>query len=318
MAVAEQCVTQQLARYGPQARAAARPSMVEASAYCRHLAQSHYENFSVASRLLPLDLRQHFYAIYAYCRWADDLADETRHAERSLVLLDWWEDELDRCYSGQADHPVFVALRPTIEAFDIPREPFQRLLTAFRQDQRQSRYATHPEVLAYCRNSANPVGRLVLYLGRAHDERRGALSDSICTGLQLANFCQDVARDWAAGRVYLPHATLEEAGCFADAVVWGQPTPAFRRALAIEVDRAESYLRAGEPLFEQAPPVLRSQVALFVAGGLSVLEAIRRRDYDVWTRRPTVSRLRKLRLVAQCWWRQRGQQARNHGCKEAL
>lgn len=286
--------------------------MAEASAYCRHLAQNHYENFSVASRLLPADLRPHFYAIYAYCRWADDLADETRHAERSLTLLDWWEDELDRCYRGQVDHPVFVALRPTIEAFQIPRAPFQRLLSAFRRDQRQSRYGSHEEVLDYCRDSANPVGRLVLYLGRAHDEQRGVLSDSICTGLQLANFCQDVARDWSAGRVYLPHATLAKAGCFDDAVVWGQATPAFRRALAIEVARAESYLRSGQTLVERVPPVLRSQVGLFVAGGLSVLEAIRRRDYDVWTKRPTVSRMRKLQLVARCWW-----QAHTRGCKEA-
>lgn len=303
MAVAEQCLTEQLASYGPQVRAIERPSPLQAAAYCRDLARSHYENFSVASWLLPRALRQHFYAVYAYCRWADDLADETRHADRSLVLLDWWEDELDRCYRGEADHPVFVALRTTIAAFDIPREPFQQLLAAFRQDQHQTRYATHAEVLGYCRNSANPVGRLVLYLGRAHDERLGAWADSICTGLQLANFCQDVARDWNAGRVYLPHETLTAAGCFDDAMVWGQATPAFRRALKTEVDRAEDYLRAGEPLVDAAPALLRRQLALFIEGGQSTLEAIRRRDYDVWTQRPTVSRWRKLRLVAECWWR---------------
>jgi squalene synthase HpnC len=221
------------------------------------------------------------------------------------VLLDWWHDELRRCYRGQAEHPVFVALRETIDAFEIPSEPFERLLAAFRQDQHQTRYATHDAVLAYCQNSANPVGRLILYLGRCHDERRGALSDSICTGLQLANFCQDVQRDWAAGRVYLPHATLEEAGCFEGKQVWGQPTPAFRKALAKEVDRAERYLRGGAPLVEMVPPVLRVQVALFVAGGLAVLSAIRRLDFDVWTARPTVGRWRKAQLLARCWWQYR-------------
>src|SRR5262249_5390131 len=157
-------------------------------------------------------LRPHFYAIYAFCRRADDLADETGDPQLSLSLLDDWQQQLDLCYAGQPQHPVFVALRETIEEFLIPPEPFVRLLTAFRQDQHVTRYATHADVLDYCRNSANPVGRLILYLGRCHDERRGALADSICTGLQLANFCQDVARDWAKGRIYLPCETLAAAG----------------------------------------------------------------------------------------------------------
>ena len=139
----------------------------------------HYENFTVASCLLPRHLLPHFYAIYAYCRWADDLADETGDPQRSLALLDWWQERARRCYQGEAEHPVFVALGATIRQFEIPREPFLRLLAAFRQDQHVTRYQTHQDVLAYCQDSANPVGRLVLYLGRCHDDQRGHLSDSI-------------------------------------------------------------------------------------------------------------------------------------------
>jgi squalene synthase HpnC len=298
-------VTAELRAYGPQARHRQPPSRVEALAYCRRLARAHYENFTVASWLLPRRLVPHFYAVYAYCRWADDLADETSDARESLRLLDWWEHELELCYRNLPEHPVFVALRSTIEEFSIPRQPFADLLAAFRQDQRVKRYATPEDVLAYCRNSANPVGQLILYVGRCHDERRARLSDSICTGLQLANFCQDVARDWANGRVYLPQSTLQLAG-YSDAMfARRQFNDAFRQALRTEVDRAERYLREGEPLVELMPRELRLEVALFVAGGLGILQAIRRADYNVWRKRPTLSRLAKLNLVARYWWRTR-------------
>jgi len=295
--VAQLSATQELARNEAPA------SLVEAHAYCRALARRHYENFTVASWLLPRRLVPHFQAIYAFCRLADDLADELPDAGASLVALDHWQAQLDRCYAGAAEHPVFVALGETIEMFAIQREPFVRLLEAFRQDQRVTRCATHAEVLAYCRNSANPVGELVLYLGRCHDERLVRLSDSVCTGLQLANFFQDVARDWAKGRVYLPQETLDRAGFGEDDFRRGQFTPSFGRALAVEVDRAESYLRAGEPLAALVPPELRVDVALFIAGGLSTLAAIRRAGYDVWSTRPTVSRRRQLALLVNCWFR---------------
>jgi squalene synthase HpnC len=279
----------------------------EARAYCRRFARGRSENFTVASWLLPRRLLPHFYAIYAYCRFADDLGDELGNPDASLAALDWWESELDRCYAGAPRHPVFVALRSTVEEFSIPREPFARLLAAFRQDQRTVRYRTHDDVLGYCRNSADPVGRLILYLGRSHDARRGLLSDSICTGLQLINFCQDVARDWRRGRLYLPLETLELTGCSeadfqrAD-MKRGEATDAFRHALRIEVDRAESYLRGGQELVELMPRELRVEVSLFLAGGLSVVDAIRRQDHDVWRRRPVVSAAKKLRLLVGCWW----------------
>lgn len=302
----------ELSRYGPQAPSEPSPPYADALAYCRHLARGHYENFAVASRLMPRALLPHFYAIYAYCRWADDLADEVSDKQQSRELLDWWESQLDDCFAGQCEHPVFVALARTIEEYSLPRQPLADLLDAFRQDQDVTRYATHAEVLDYCRRSANPVGRLILHLGRCHDDRRGVLADHVCTGLQLANFCQDVASDWQRGRVYLPADTLQAVGGDESMLAAGRCTPQLRRALEIEVDRAESYLRNGEPLIALMPAPLRTQVALFIGGGLSILRSIRRMDYNVWRRRPTVSKPRKLALLVSSWW-----QTRNLTTKDA-
>ncbi|MBS0210335.1 MAG: squalene synthase HpnC [Planctomycetes bacterium] len=285
----------ELDAFGPRsARRAA--SLAEAQGYCRRLAQSHYENFSVASWLLPRALRQHFYNVYAYCRWADDLADEVGSTDESLALLDWWEEQLAACYRGEAWHPVFVALAETIAEFAIPVEPFATLLVAFRQDQRQPRYDTFDELLGYCRNSANPVGHLVLYLGRAFNAENASLADQICTGLQLANFWQDVARDYDRGRVYLPRETIDRFGC-ALALAEHRATPEFRQALRFEVDRASEYLTAGLPLVARVPRWLQADVWLFAQGGFAILAQVRRLDYDVWTNRPRVSRAAQLRLL---------------------
>ncbi|HUY92434.1 MAG TPA: squalene synthase HpnC [Pirellulales bacterium] len=297
-----------LARFGPGALHSAETggrvvSAAESRAYCRRLARTHYENFQVASWLLPRALRPHFYHVYAYCRWSDDLADETGDPERSLELLDWWEDQLRACYAGRTHHPVFIALHETIAEFDIPQAPFSELLAAFRQDQRQTRYETFDDLLGYCRNSANPVGRLVLYLFRSHDEARGRLSDAVCTGLQLANFCQDVANDWRRGRIYLPLADCRDFGYNDSDFAAAEANRDFRRLLAFQVDRAEGWLRNGLPLVEQLPGRLRGDVWLFVHGGLKILDRIRAIDFDVWRRRPKVSRSDRLRLLAGCLWR---------------
>ncbi len=193
----------ELNQYGPEAPVR-RISLARGRRYCRRLARRHYENFTVASLLLPRYLRQHFYNIYAYCRWADDLADEAGDPRRAMDLLGWWEKQLHGCYRGQWSHPVFVALGDTIRKFNIPPDPFVNLLVAFRQDQQVTRYETFDHLLNYCRYSANPVGRLILHLGECGTAEREVLADSICTGLQLANFWQDVARDWDRGRIYLP------------------------------------------------------------------------------------------------------------------
>jgi squalene synthase HpnC len=286
-----------LAIYGPEGRVARKPTLAESQAYCRHLATTHYENFHVASWLLPRALRPHFHAVYSYCRWADDLADEIHERRRSLDLLDWWERELRACYAGQASHPVFVALARTIAEFSIPIEPFADLLVAFRRDQQVHRYDTFADLLDYCRYSANPVGRLVLYLAKAHDDQRARLADSICTGLQLTNFCQDVAADWDRGRVYFPHDACREFGYHEPDFAERRVNDDFRRLMAHEVDHAAEYLKAGLPLVDLMPGGLRGDVWLFAHGGLAILEAIRHEDYDVWRRRPALSRFDKLRLL---------------------
>jgi squalene synthase HpnC len=282
------------------------PTLEAAQAYCRRLAATHYENFAVASRLLPKSLRQPFANVYAYCRWSDDLADETGDRERSLKLLAWWEHELRDCFAGRTRHPVFVALRETIAEFAIPIEPFADLLTAFRQDQTTTWYATFDELLGYCRNSANPVGRIVLYLGRCHDDRRGAWSDEICTGLQLANFWQDVARDRVIGRVYLPQADLQRFGVADADLDRRTATPEFKRLLAFQVERAEGFLRRGLPLVDAMPPGLVGDIWLFAQGGLKILAKIRDLDYDVLARRPKVTKFDQFRLLLGClrrnWW----------------
>ncbi len=290
-----------LARFGPDAHQPA-PNLPEARAYCRHLARRHYENFTVASWLLPARLVQPFCDIYAYCRWSDGLADELDDPRESQRLLAWWADELEACYQHRAVHPVFIALGETIRQFQIPREPLADLLVAFRQDQVQARYATWDEVAAYCRYSANPVGRLVLYLAECPTPERIALSDSVCTGLQLANFCQDVANDWDRGRIYLPADELADAGYTEDDFAARRVNEAFRRVMRRQVDRAEGLLDAGWPLVGLMPRDLRVDMGLFIRGGLAILEQVRRADYDVWQRRPRVSKWRQIGLLAQSWW----------------
>ncbi len=277
-----------------------------ARAFCRQQALTHYENFTVASWLLPRRLRQHFYNVYAYCRGADDLADETGDPALSLALLDWWEARLGDCYGGQPERAVFVALRDTIRQFNIPRQTLADLLTAFRRDQQVTRYATADDLLDYCRYSANPVGRVILYLGHCCDETSAQLSDSICTGLQLANFCQDVARDYDRGRIYLPQETWNACGYTPEMFARREFNPEFRQALVCEVDRAEAYLRAGEPLLGRLPRDLRIDVALFMLGGLSIVSAIRSADYNVWDQRPTVDGWQKFTLLFRAWRMTRG------------
>lgn len=275
------------------------PNKAEAEDYCRRLARSHYENFSVASWFLPKRLRQHFFNVYAYCRISDDLGDETGDPDASLALLDQWEAELDACYNGNPRHPVFVALAETVRSRDIPRQPFADLLKAFRQDQTVTRYEGFNDLLGYCRYSANPVGRLVLYVCGYRDAKRQALSDFTCTALQLANFWQDVTADWAKGRVYLPLADLRRYGV-AEADISGQRnTPAFRNMMQFEVERARDWFRQGLPLAGNVDRELALDIELFSRGGLEILSAIERQDFAVLGRRPAISKPRKLALVAR-------------------
>ncbi|HEY6939113.1 MAG TPA: squalene synthase HpnC, partial [Terriglobales bacterium] len=214
------------------------PPLAEAKLYCERLARSHYENFSVATWFLPRRLRPHFYSIYAYCRISDDLGDEVGNPQYALQLLDIWEGELDACYAGKPRHPVFVALAETVRACDIPRQPFADLLTAFRQDQRVSRYESFEDLLGYCQYSANPVGRLVLYACGYRDDERQQLSDYTCTALQLANFWQDVLVDYAKGRIYLPLESMRKFEVTEDDIAQRRGTPQFLDLMRFEVARA--------------------------------------------------------------------------------
>jgi len=275
------------------------PPLSEAQRYCERLARSHYENFSVASWFLPSRLKQHFFNVYAYCRISDDLGDEVGDARASLELLDAWEAELNACFSGSPRHPVFVALTETVRQLDIPKQPFADLLTAFRQDQHVTRYPRFEDLLGYCRNSANPVGRLVLYVCGYRDGERQGLSDFTCTALQLANFWQDVSVDYGKGRIYLPLEDLERFGVREDDIAGQSNTPAFCQMMKFEVERARDWFRQGLPLVQKVDRELAIDIELFSRGGQEILNAIERQGGAVLGRRPAISKSRKLALVAR-------------------
>ena len=276
------------------------PASLE-SAYreCIAIVRSHYENFSVASRLMPRDTLPHIAAIYAYCRGVDDLGDEA--AGDRLTLLDDWAAQLEQCYSGSPTEPRFLALQHTISAFDIEPQPFLDLIEANRMDQLNTRYETYEDVLHYCRHSANPVGRLYLSLIGKNDPERRALSDATCTALQLANFWQDVRRDYEMGRVYIPQEDVRRFAYTEDELARGEYTPAFRDLMEFQVERARRLFDEGLPLVDTLNGIFKLHVKLFTLGGLRVLDAIERQNYDVLSRRPTVTKARKTWLLAKTW-----------------
>ncbi len=275
------------------------PTLAEAREYCARLARTHYENFSVASWFLPRRLRQHFFNVYAYCRISDDLGDEVGDTAASLELLDQWQQELDACYEGAPKHPVFVALAETVHQFDIPKHEFSDLLIAFRQDQTVARFETFDDILAYCRYSANPVGHLVLYLCGYCDPERQQLSDFTCTALQLANFWQDVTADYAKGRIYLPLEDLSLFNVSETDIARNENTPAFRALMKFEVERARAWFRQGLPLIRTVDRELAVDLDLFSRGGQEILNAIEKQGFAVLGNRPTISKPRKLALVAR-------------------
>jgi squalene synthase HpnC len=279
------------------------PTIAEAQEYCRRLARSHYENFSVATWFLPERLRQHFFNVYAYCRISDDLGDEVGDPGVALRLLDQWEAELDACYAGSPRHPVFVALADTVRKFEIPQQTFVDLLTAFRQDQTVTRYPTFDDVLGYCHNSANPVGHLVLYLCGYRDGERQALSDFTCTALQLANFWQDVSSDYSErGRIYLPLEDMQRFGVSEGDIAAQRNTSAFCDLLRFEVERAREWFQKGLPLTGKVDRELAIDLELFSRGGLEILRAIEAQGYNVLGRRPSIPKSRKLALVMRAAW----------------
>ena len=297
--------SEDLRRFGPDSLRV-QVGFKDSLSYCRRLAETHYENFTVASFLLSKRLRSSFHVVYAFCRWSDDLGDEiggsAEARQESLRLLDWWEEELDRCFDGTEPptHPVYVALREIAKEFGLSKQPFADLLVAFRRDQVQSRYETLQELLDYCRYSADPVGRIVLQLahaasnGSSPSEQDIQWSDSICTGLQLANHWQDIARDSRLGRCYVPSEVASRFGVDRECL---SETTGFRQMMRFLVDDARCRLRFGEALINSVPRLIRTEIALFQRGGLAVLDAIEESQFNVLRRRPVVSRWTKLRLL---------------------
>ena len=278
-------------------------SLGDAERETRRLAKSHYENFLVASVFLPRRLRQPFYNVYAFCRTADDLADESPSPQIALERLGQLQAQLDETYAGRPGQRLFVALAETIEQFQLPQQPFNDLLDAFRQDQRKTRYRDFDELIDYCRRSANPVGRLVLRLGEGLQEDNAELSDRICTGLQLANLWQDVGRDHAMGRIYIPADEMDRFGVTEAMFGRSSTSEELRQLIAMLCDRTEEYFRRGLPLAQRVPTWLSRDVKLFAHGGLETLNAIRRIDHDVLRVRPTVGKWRQVGLVGRALFR---------------
>jgi len=280
---------------------AANCAPAEAERYTRWLATHHYENFNVVSWLLPRELHQHFYNVYAYCRWSDDLGDEVADSARALQLLDAWEDELKLIYAADAgpSHPVLIALRETIRAKNIPITPFSDLLRAFRQDQTVKRYATWDAVYDYCVYSANPVGRLVLYLCGYSDAARQKMSDATCTALQLANFWQDVSRDLEKGRIYIPLEALAEHGLTEADIVSKKFDQRYVALMQALIPRTRELFDAGRPLAKTVQPFLRTDLEMFSRGGLAILDAIESSGYNTLQSRPSVSKLTQAKLLTQ-------------------
>ena len=275
--------------------AASPPSVEGAYALCEKLARTHYENFTVGSWFIPKDQRKHLYAIYAFCRFVDDLGDEFQ-GDR-VQALQFWEEQTRQCYGGTPTHPYMTALQETISTFEIPEEPFLKLIQANRMDQVNSRYQTYDDLDYYCQHSANPVGHLVLYVCGYRDSDRQRLSDYTCTALQLANFWQDVARDLAMGRIYIPSEDMSRFGYSEEQLAGGVVDNGFRNLMAFQVRRARDLFLKGMKLVDTIDGRIKLDIALFSLGGIKVLDAIERQGYDVLSRRPALSKLAKVRLM---------------------
>lgn len=275
-------------------------SLADAELYTRGLALGHYENFSVVSLLLPRHLKQDFSNVYAFCRTADDLGDEVPDKDLSLSYLARFREYTEACHAGEGKSPLFVALAGTIRRHEIPIQPFLDLIDAFEQDQRVNRYDNFEQLVDYCRRSADPVGRLVLYMCGYRDAQRQRLSDRTCTALQLANFWQDVRRDILdRDRIYLPQDSMQRFGVTEEQIREGRCDDNYRRLIEFEVDRTEKMFDEGDQLLPLLDGFVRQQVSLFSQGGRAVLDAIRRQDYDTLSHRPRLSKWQKGKLVAR-------------------
>jgi hydroxysqualene synthase len=279
-------------------------SVGEAFAYCERMARNHYENFPVGSLLVPRSSRRHVYSIYAFARTADDFADEgygTGAAELDeagrLAALADWEQKLEATYRGEASHPVFIALAETVKELGLPIELFRDLLSAFKQDVSKRRYATFDELLAYCTRSANPVGRLILLLFGYREEKLHRLSDSICTGLQLANFWQDLSLDIRKDRIYLPEDEMADFGVSVADLRAGRSSDRFAALLKMQVERTEKLFEVGRSLPGLVSGRLAIELRLTRLGGMRILRRIEEQGYDTLRARPVITTWDKIALL---------------------
>ena len=259
----------------------------------------HYENFTVVSLLLPRKLKQHFWNVYAFCRHADDLADEVGDPGESLRLLSELKQDVMRMYEGAPQQLILVALRETVRQFNIPPAPFLALIDAFEQDQRQTRYETYAQLVDYCTRSANPVGHLVLYLCGYGDSERQKLSDFTCTALQLTNFWQDVANDLQRGRIYIPREDMQRFGVSEQDIVTRRFTPAFAELMKFQVQRTEDLFKEGQALLPLVKRRVRTDIALYGRGGRAILRSIRKIGYNTLEHRPILGKMQKLSLLSR-------------------
>jgi phytoene synthase len=297
----------QVKTWNPTGQPAMARSVAEAFAYCERMAREHYENFPVGSLLVPKDRRQHVCSIYAFARAADDFADEGYEASSQeswteaerLAALDDWERKLEDCYHGRAGHPIFVALAETVRELRLPIKLFRDLLAAFRQDVVKRRYGNFDEVLDYCARSANPVGRLVLLLFDYRDERLHELSDYICTGLQLANFWQDVEVDVRKDRVYLPQDELARFGVGVDDLRERRFSRHYAALMKFQVERTKRLFECGRTLPSLVSGRLAIELRLTWLGGMRILERIEELGYDTLTARPSITTTDKISLLVK-------------------
>lgn len=274
-------------------------TLESAFAYCERMARGHYENFPVASRFVPAKLRPYVWAVYAFARSADDFADEARFAGRRADALGYWEEQLERCFHGEAEHPIFIALRETVEKRDLPIAPLRDLLTAFTMDLSVSRYATYAQLERYIQHSAHPVGRLVLYVFDYRDPSLHCFSDDVCAALQLTNFLQDVGIDLAKDRIYLPQEDLKHFGVTEEMLYARRMTPQLRDLYRFEVARARALFERGRPIIDRVGPELGFELAMIWQGGMTILDKLEAVGYDVFHRRPTLNAADKARMVAR-------------------
>ncbi|MBI1804402.1 MAG: squalene synthase HpnC [Ignavibacteriae bacterium] len=279
-------------------------SLDEAFDYCAQITEAHYENFPVASLFLPQEKRPYIQAIYAFSRTADDVADEFRFSkEERLVRLENWEQQLVQCYEGNASHPIFIALSDTVRRLGIPIEPLKDLLAAFKRDITQNRYETFDDLLSYCKCSANPVGRLVLMIFNQKDEKLFALSDHICTALQLTNFWQDAAIDRKKDRLYIPIEDMQKFEYRMDDWKEGTMNSRFRDMMKFEIKRTREMFYQGAELPSIVEKELQIELRLVWFGGMAILKKLDRIEYNVFHQRPALSNVDKFMIFVRAFFR---------------